>query len=498
MRASAEGPPPAPRRGRRRPPSAEPGRPVPRSPALPGGARSASRSCRRASRTRRRSLRPGPSRTSSAPPTVTAVRQPSCLVGIGADPGHPLGAVVPEAEEVRRRVELLRRRRPVDERDLGLPPRVLLERQALVPGQGPDQDVDSGLLDEPPRLCERAAGRAVRAAEDEANRAAADRDAVDPVGDRPGPRCRRARSAAAPPERTVSLYAERRTSPRSPRARRSRSSPRRAESAAFGRRRPRPRRAPAATCIGRSADRDPSPPPCSSRGSIRETVPSNEFATQTAPSPAAIAVDAASDPDRSPTTRFVAGSIRETVSSSRDVTQTPPRRGDRPGNERQAGSSRPPARVAGSSRQTVLLPRVAGDPDRPSPDRQAVEGEVGGDEASAVGRDRRSALLGEPTVKGVVDLAGDSSPRRRRTRRRSSRRRSGGCRCSARAASPCTVGVPVVASNAVRLCVGAVGDHRRPCRRPRYPSVAPCADDRAAPSRSSGSTTRDRPVGEVR
>ena len=124
------------------------------------GTRPASRSSRRASRTRRRTpatLRPA-ERVRSSPTTVTAVRQPSVVVGVGAETGHPLRAVRGEREEVRRRVRVGRRARRRRRRSCagaaGRTPGAPARPSSLV---GRDQDVDADLLDESPRLGERRA-----------------------------------------------------------------------------------------------------------------------------------------------------------------------------------------------------------------------------------------------------------------------------------------------------------------------------------------------------
>ena len=86
--------------------------------------------------------------------------------GVLAEAGHPLGAVRREPEEVRGRVaerRVLRSRRPVDERLVRHGLGVVLDRQALVTGQGADQDVDVVLLDELLGLLERDGRRGVRA-----------------------------------------------------------------------------------------------------------------------------------------------------------------------------------------------------------------------------------------------------------------------------------------------------------------------------------------------
>ena len=109
-----------------------------------------------------------------------------CVVGVGAEAGHPLGAVRVELEEVRGRVRVGRRARAVDEGRVRVHPGVLLERQLPWRVGRSDQDVDPDLLDQSSRLGERLRSRAAPvggvAAEVEADRAAADRDAAHPVG----------------------------------------------------------------------------------------------------------------------------------------------------------------------------------------------------------------------------------------------------------------------------------------------------------------------------
>ena len=84
--------------------------------------------------------------------------------GVGAEPGHPLGAVGREAEEVRRGIAqrgVLRGRRAVDEGDVRLGLGVVLDRQALVAGERADHDLHAVLLDELADGADGAVGRGV-------------------------------------------------------------------------------------------------------------------------------------------------------------------------------------------------------------------------------------------------------------------------------------------------------------------------------------------------
>ena len=98
------------------------------------------------------------------------------VVGVVAEPGHPLRAVGGEAVEIRGRIaqrRILRGRRAVDESDVRLGLGVVLDREAFVAGERPDQDCDAVLLDELAGGLHGAVGRSVGRALDDVDLLAA-------------------------------------------------------------------------------------------------------------------------------------------------------------------------------------------------------------------------------------------------------------------------------------------------------------------------------------
>ena len=87
------------------------------------------------------------------------------VVDVVAEARHPLRAVGGEAEEVGRGIaqgRVLCGRCAVDESDVGLGLRIILDREALVAGERPDEDLDAVLLDQLARGFDCAVGRGVR------------------------------------------------------------------------------------------------------------------------------------------------------------------------------------------------------------------------------------------------------------------------------------------------------------------------------------------------
>ena len=103
-------------------------------------------------------------------------------VGVRSESGGPAGAVRVEAEEVRGRIGVSW----ADELPLtkATPGRRLAKScsaRPWFPPSGPIRTSDADFVDEPSRLGERRGGRRVGTAEDEPDRMAADRDALDAV-----------------------------------------------------------------------------------------------------------------------------------------------------------------------------------------------------------------------------------------------------------------------------------------------------------------------------
>ena len=219
---------------------------------------------------------------------MTAVRQPSFAIGVRAEAGRPAGAVAVEAEEVRCRIEQLRRRGAVDERDVRPPSREFLESKPLVPPQRADQDAHADLSTS--RRASASAEPVVVSEQPKTRRIGwpAIETPLDPVRQRgPARLPPRSISASSVPA-SVSRAYRGITRPCSPRARRSRS---RSDAIATGWGcagcAPRPRPPPTAMSPGSLPTGIVATTELVA-GSIRETVPSIEFATQTAPLPVAM------------------------------------------------------------------------------------------------------------------------------------------------------------------------------------------------------------------